>query len=59
MEDVAAQGWHTVTPRIVVDAPALVALLRAVFDATGDFAGKRRRWSRSMRRVLTVPAHVR
>jgi uncharacterized glyoxalase superfamily protein PhnB len=30
-------GWHTLTPRIVVDDPAaLVAFLRAAFDATGD-----------------------
>ncbi len=30
-------GFHSVTPRIVVaDAAALVAFLRAVFDASGD-----------------------
>jgi PhnB protein len=31
-------GWHTVTPRIVVhDAERLVAFLREVFGATGDY----------------------
>jgi PhnB protein len=31
-------GWHRVTPRIVVeDAPALVAFLRRVFEAAGEF----------------------
>jgi PhnB protein len=31
-------GWHTVTPRIVVEDPAgLVAFLERVFEATGDF----------------------
>ena len=31
-------GWHTVTPRIVVeDAAAFVAFLRRVFGATGEF----------------------
>ena len=31
------QGFHSVTPRIVVaDVAAQVAFLRAVFDATGD-----------------------
>src|SRR5262245_8923465 len=30
-------GWHSVTPRIVVEDPVgLVAFLRRVFDATGD-----------------------
>jgi PhnB protein len=30
-------GWHSVTPRIVVEDPVgLVAFLRHVFDATGD-----------------------
>ena|SRR5882724_10705183 len=32
------QGWHTVTPRIVVhDAEKLVEFLRQVFRATGDY----------------------
>jgi uncharacterized glyoxalase superfamily protein PhnB len=31
------EGWHSVTPRIVVDDPAtLVEFLRRVFGATGD-----------------------
>ena len=31
-------GWHSVTPRVVVDDPAtLVAFLQRVFGATGDF----------------------
>jgi uncharacterized glyoxalase superfamily protein PhnB len=31
-------GWHTVTPRIVVhDAERLVEFLRRVFGATGDY----------------------
>jgi len=33
----APEGWHTVTPRIVVDDTSqLVEFLRQVFDATGD-----------------------
>jgi PhnB protein len=32
------EGWHTVTPRIVVhDAKQLVEFLRQVFGATGDY----------------------
>jgi uncharacterized glyoxalase superfamily protein PhnB len=32
------EGWHTVTPRIVVhDAKQLVEFLRQVFRATGDY----------------------
>jgi uncharacterized glyoxalase superfamily protein PhnB len=31
-------GWHTVTPRIIVeDAAAFVAFLKRVFQATGEF----------------------
>ena len=31
------EGWHSVTPRLVVEDPAgLVAFLKAAFDATGD-----------------------
>ena len=31
-------GWHTVTPRIVVPDPqSLIRFLSAVFDATGEF----------------------
>jgi PhnB protein len=34
----APQGWHTVTPRIVVhDARQLVAFLVQVFEAKGDY----------------------
>jgi PhnB protein len=32
-------GWHSVTPRIVVeDAAALVAFLKRVFEATGEYS---------------------
>jgi PhnB protein len=32
------EGWHSVTPRLVVHDPAkLVRFLREAFDATGDF----------------------
>ena len=32
------EGWHSVTPRIVVhDAAMLVEFLKQAFDATGDF----------------------
>jgi PhnB protein len=32
------EGWHSVTPRLVVpDAAKLVEFLRHAFDATGDF----------------------
>jgi uncharacterized glyoxalase superfamily protein PhnB len=35
-------GWHSVTPRIIVQEPApLVAFLKTVFGATGDFEGER------------------
>jgi len=31
-------GWHTVTPRIIVrDAEKLVAFVKEVFEATGDY----------------------
>jgi PhnB protein len=34
----APAGWHSVTPRIVVeDAAGLVAFLRRVFDASGEY----------------------
>jgi PhnB protein len=34
---VRPEGWHTVTPRIVVrDSPRLVEFVTHVFDATGD-----------------------
>ena len=34
----APEGWHTITPRIVVhDAERLVEFLRQVFGATGDY----------------------
>jgi PhnB protein len=37
---VAPAGWHTVTPRIVVEDPAgLVAFLKRVFGATGEVQG--------------------
>ena len=36
------EGWHTVTPKIVVDdAKGLVEFLRQVFDATGDYTSDR------------------
>ena len=36
--NVAPEGWHTVTPRIVVnDARQLVEFLGQVFEATGDY----------------------
>lgn len=32
------EGWHSVTPRLVVHDPArLVEFLKQAFDATGDF----------------------
>ena len=32
------EGWHSITPRIVVHDPAkLVAFLKSAFDATGDY----------------------
>ena len=38
MTHLVPAGWHTVTPRIVVEDPAgLVAFLKRVFEATGDF----------------------
>ena len=38
MTDVNPQGWHNVTPRIVVqDAAALVAFMKLVFGATGEY----------------------
>jgi PhnB protein len=34
----APAGWHSVTPRIVVeDAAGLVAFLKRVFDASGEY----------------------
>jgi PhnB protein len=36
------QGWHSVTPRIVVADPhGLVRFLKDVFDATGEFETQR------------------
>jgi len=38
MSNAVPPGWHTVTPRIVVeDAAGLIAFLKRVFDATGEF----------------------
>ena len=38
----APEGWHTVTPRIVVhDAEGLVAFLKQVFGATGEYLHER------------------
>jgi PhnB protein len=38
MKAVRREGFHSVTPRIVVaDAASLVAFLRTVFDATGEY----------------------
>jgi len=40
--NVAPKGWHTVTPRIVVDeASQLVQFLRQVFGATGEYLEER------------------
>ena len=37
-DTVLPAGWHTVTPRLVVeDAAGLVAFLKRVFEATGDY----------------------
>jgi uncharacterized glyoxalase superfamily protein PhnB len=42
MNNVAPNGWHTLTPRIVVDDPAgLIAFLKRVFGAAGDFQADR------------------
>jgi PhnB protein len=39
---VAPQGWHTVTPRVVVRrADRLVQFVRHVFGATGDYQSDR------------------
>ena len=36
------EGWHSVTPRLVVDdAGRLVEFLKQAFDATGDFRNDR------------------
>jgi PhnB protein len=38
----APKGWHTVTPRIVVeDAKQLVGFLKKVFGATGEYRQER------------------
>ena len=38
MTNVVPAGWHTVTPRIVVEDPVgLIAFLDRVFEAAGDF----------------------
>jgi uncharacterized glyoxalase superfamily protein PhnB len=38
MATAVPQGWHTITPRLVVADPAmLVEFLKRAFDATGDF----------------------
>jgi PhnB protein len=35
----APDGWHSITPRLVVDDPAaLVTFVKAAFDARGDLA---------------------
>lgn len=40
MSNAFPPGWHTVTPRIVVeDAAGLIAFLKRVFDATGGSQG--------------------
>lgn len=42
MTATAPQGWHTVTPRIVArDAEQLIAFLKHVFDASGDYHAER------------------
>src|SRR5690349_17174339 len=38
----APEGWHTVTPRIVVEeAEQLIAFLQSVFGATGEYSPSR------------------
>jgi uncharacterized glyoxalase superfamily protein PhnB len=38
MSNFAPAGWHTVTPRIIVDdTKHFVEFLRTVFDATGEY----------------------
>ena len=38
-KSITPAGWHTVTPRIVVeDAAGLVTFLKSVFEATGEFS---------------------
>ena len=40
--DFAPEGWHTVTPRLVVrDARQLVEFLKQVFGATGEYQTER------------------
>jgi uncharacterized glyoxalase superfamily protein PhnB len=42
MKSAPRQGFHSITPRIVVaDAAALVAFLRTVFDAVGEYHAER------------------
>jgi uncharacterized glyoxalase superfamily protein PhnB len=42
MKSAPREGFHTITPRIVVDdTAAFVAFLRDVFDATGEHARER------------------
>jgi PhnB protein len=42
MPKVTPDGWHNITPRIVVqDAAALVAFLKLVFGATGEYCEDR------------------
>ncbi len=38
MTKLLPEGWHSITPRLIVDDPArLVDFLRVAFDATGEF----------------------
>lgn len=42
MNDYKPDGWPTVVPRLFADDPAaLVAFIKAAFDATGDLSGGR------------------
>ena len=42
MSPFTPDGWHTVTPRIVArDAEPLVAFIKQVFGATGDYSRER------------------
>jgi uncharacterized glyoxalase superfamily protein PhnB len=42
MSDWKPEGWHSVTPRLVVeDVAAEVAFLRAAFQASGEFHAER------------------
>ena len=44
------EGWHTVTPRIVVsDVEKLIEFLKRTFGATGEISGKSQLTKRTYR----------